>query len=247
MTMQGESFPAGSRDPQLLLAAMQRISQEQLGAALDRVLRRADDYLFDSSNSGGGTELTALRDLRRARAQIAQRFDQALVGGYRRLQDAPMGGSAVGASSLSLVSDEALEEQLATEQLVDNLTRVHAPGLELLEKRLAALTERPMLAASENPVGPKFLAEAMSNALGALDVSTNVRIVLYKFFERELSAALSGLYERLNSGLVAAGILPHIKPTKRAEPAPQPLHRSKAPGPMRVRPPWRMQWRPSSA
>jgi hypothetical protein len=230
MTMQGESFPAGSRDPQLLLAAMQRISQEQLGAALDRVLRRADDYLFDSSNSGGGTELTALRDLRRARAQIAQRFDQALVGGYRRLQDAPMGGKAVGVSSLSLVSDEALEEQLATEQLVDNLTRVHAPGLELLEKRLAALTERPMLAASENPVGPKFLAEAMSNALGALDVSTNVRIVVYKFFERELSAALSGLYERLNSGLVAAGILPHIKPTKRAEPAPQPLPPIEGPG-----------------
>ncbi|HEV8695976.1 MAG TPA: DUF1631 family protein [Lysobacter sp.] len=222
MTTQGESFPAGSRDPQLLLASMQRISQEQLGAALDRVLRRSDDYLFDSSNSGGGTELTALRDLRRARAQMAQRFDQALAAAFRRLADAPMAGKSMEASSLSLVSDEALEEQLATEQVVDSLTRFHAPSLELLEKRLAALTERPALMPRDNPVGPKFLAEAMGGALSALDVSTGVRIVLYKFFERELSTSLAPLYERLNAGLVGAGILPHIKPTKRAEPPPQP-------------------------
>lgn len=221
MTMQGETFPAGSRDPQLLVAAMQRISQEQLGGAVDRVLRRADDYLFDSSNNGGA-ELTALRDLRRARMQIAERFDQALVSGYRRLMDPPMTGKAVDAGALSLVADEALEEQLATEQLVDNLNRAHAPSLELLEKRMAALTERPIVTPADDPVSPKFLADAMSKALGASEVTTNVRIVLYKFFERELVAALTALYERLNSGLVAAGVLPLIKPTKRAEPPPQP-------------------------
>lgn len=221
MTTQGDPFPAGSRDPQLLLAAMQRISQEQLGLALERILRRADDYLFDSSNNGGGAELTALRDLRRARAQIAQRFDQSIAEAFRRLQEAPMNARAVDASSLSLVSDEALEEQLATEQVVDGLGRYHAPALELLEKRLAVLTERPVLGPRDNPVGPKFLAEALGHALTALDVSTSVRIVLYKFFERDLSASLAPLYDRLNSGLVAAGILPHIKPTKRAEPLPQ--------------------------
>src|SRR5688572_4748835 len=131
MTMQGDPFPAGSRDPQLLLAAMQRISQEQLGLALERILRRADDYLFDSSNNGGGAELTALRDLRRARAQIGQRFDQAIAEAFRRLQEAPMSARAIDAASLSLVSDDALEEQLATEQVIDGLGRYHAPALEL--------------------------------------------------------------------------------------------------------------------
>jgi hypothetical protein len=227
--MQGDSFPAESRDPQLLLAAMQRISQEQLGLALERILRRADDYLFDSSNNGAGTELTALRDLRRVRAQIAQRFDQALVGAFRKLQEAPMAMRAIDASSLSLVSDDALEEQLATEQVVDGLSRYHAPALELLDKRLAALTERPVLAARDNPVGPKFLAEGLGASLTALDVSTGVRIVLYKFFERELSTALAPLYDRLNSGLASAGVLPHIKPTKRAEPLPQPSQAVEAP------------------
>lgn len=222
MSIDGESFPAGSRDPQLLLSAMQRITQEQLGSALDRVLRRTDDYLFDASNSGaGGSELTALRDLRRARAQIQQRFDQALAAGFRRLQEAPMPGKTMDASSLSLVSDEALEEQLATEQVVVNLSKAFAPGLELLDKRLAALTERPVLHARDNPSGPKFIAESMSHAMTALEVSTNVRIVLYKFLERELATVLGSLYERLNAGLAAAGVLPMIKATKRAEPLPQ--------------------------
>ncbi|MFC5569148.1 DUF1631 family protein [Lysobacter yangpyeongensis] len=229
MTMQGDSFPAGSRDPQLLLAAMQRISQEQLGLALERILRRADDYLFDSSSNGAGAELTALRDLRRARGQIAQRFDQLLTGGFRKLQEAPMLARAVDAASLSLVTDEALEEQLATEQVVDGLGRYHAPALELLDKRLAALTERPVLMASDNPVGPKFLAESLGSALIALDVSTSVRIIIYKYFERDLSTALAPLYDRLNSGLAAAGILPHIKPTKRAEPLPHPNQPSEVP------------------
>jgi hypothetical protein len=220
MSIEGESFPAGSRDPQLLLAAMQRISQEQLGAALDRVLRRTDDYLFDASNSGGG-ELNALRDLRRARAQLQQRFEQSLATGFRRLQEAPMPGKTMDASSLSLVSDEALEEQLATEQVVDNLTKGFAPGLEVLEKRLAALTERPVLQARDNPSGPKHIAESMSNAMAALEVSGNIRIVVYKFLERELANVLGPLYERLNAGLAAAGVLPMIKPTKRAEPMPQ--------------------------
>jgi hypothetical protein len=220
MSNESESFPAGSRDPQLLLMAMQRISQEQLGSALDRVLRRTDDYLFDSSNSGGA-ELNSLRDLRRARAQLQQRFDQALLAGFRRLQEAPMPGKAMDASTLSLVSDEALEEQLATEQVVDSLTKAFAPGLELLEKRLAALTERPVLQARENPSGPKFIAESMSHALAALEVSTSVRIVIYKFLERELGSVLGPLYERLNAGLAAAGVLPMIKATKRAEPLPQ--------------------------
>ncbi|QSX77542.1 DUF1631 family protein [Agrilutibacter solisilvae] len=222
MSIDGESFPAGSRDPQLLLAAMQRITQEQLGAALERVLRRTDDYLFDSSNSGGGgAELTALRDLRRARAQIQQRFDQTVATGFRRLQEAPMAGRTMDASSLSLVSDEALEEQLATEQVVDSLSKAFAPGLELLDKRLAALTERPVLHAKDNPAGPKFISESMSGALSALEVSANVRIVLFKFLERELAPVLGPLYERLNAGLAGAGVLPMIKPTKRAEPLPQ--------------------------
>ena len=217
MTTPTEPPSLGVRDPGLLIGAMQRAAIEGLGKALETTLRQADDYLFDGTDH----ELTALRDLRRARTQIAQRFEQALINGFRRLS----GISPLGKSdniTLSLLADDALEEQLANEQMADNLTRLHAPALELIEKRLAVLVNRPEVTAEENPVGPVYLAEAMRTALHAVELSTSVRIILYKFLERELGPALTPLYERMNASMVGAGILPLLKSTKRVEAPPQP-------------------------
>jgi len=222
MTTPKESASLGVRDPGLLIAAMQRTAVDGLGKALETILRQADDYLFDHTQGGGGDhELTALRDLRRARGQIEQRFEQALINGFRRLSGALPSGKTDNIT-LSLLADDALEEQLANEQMADNLTRLHAPALEVIEKRLAVLVNRPEVTAEENPTGPVYLAEVMRTALHAVDLSTSVRIILYKFLERELGTALTSLYERMNASLVGAGILPHLKSTKRVEAPPQP-------------------------
>jgi hypothetical protein len=205
-----------ARDARLLLASLQKITMERLSAALEAVLRRADDYLFDNSGQGGEAgELTALRDLRRARAQIAQHFAHNLLAGFQRLQLGTM--PAPGTTELSLLSEDALEEQLATEQLVDSLARKHAAALELLDQRLAVVVERTILASDENPVAPAFLAAALHDALHTVELSTSLRIALYKFTERELSTALTAVYDRLNANLAEAGILPRLLPTVRSD------------------------------
>ena len=207
-----------ARDARLLLASLQKITMERLSAALEAVLRRADDYLFDNSGQGGEAgELTALRDLRRARAQIAQHFSHNLLAGFQRLQLGTM--PAPGTTELSLLSEDALEEQLATEQLVDSLARKHAAALELLDQRLAVVVERTILASDENPVAPAFLAAALHDALHTVELSTSLRIALYKFTERELSTALTAVYDRLNANLAEAGILPRLLPTVRSDTA----------------------------
>ncbi len=212
--------PHDGHDPGLLLGAMQRTAVSAMGKVLDAILRQADDYLFDHSLGSDGAELTALRDLRRARTQVSQRFELAMVNGFRRLTGALP--SDPGNLVLSLLADDALEEQLVNEQLSESLTRLHAPALELIEKRLAMLVQRAEVAADENPVGPMHLAEDMRYALHAVELSTSVRIVLYKFLERELGSALGPLYAQLNASMAGAGILPQLKPTKRVEAAPQP-------------------------
>jgi len=215
-TSLAESKTSDAPDARLLIAALQKIAMERLSAALDAVLRRADDYLFDNTGQGGEAgELTALRDLRRARAQIAQHFTHNLLAGFQRLQLGAMPAS--GTIELSLLSEDALEEQLATEQLVDSLARKHAAALELLDQRLAVVVERTILAADENPVAPAFLAVALHDALHTVELSTALRIALYKFTERELSTALTALYDRLNAYLAEAGVLPRLLPTVRPD------------------------------
>ena len=208
-------------DPSLLLGAMQRTAVAAMGKVLDAVLKNADDYLFDHSQGSDGAELTALRDLRRARAQVAQRFELAMVNGFRRLTGA-LPPTDANKLELSLLAEDALDEQLVNEQMSESLTRLHAPALDLIEKRLAVLVQRPEVAADENPVGPTHLAEGMRYALHAVELSTSVRIVLYKYLERELGPGLGALYAQLNASMAGAGILPHLQSSKRVEAPSQP-------------------------
>ena len=211
------------QDPALLLDALQKIALEKLKPALDATLGRVDDYLFQRSESGHDDfGLNALRDLRRARGQIGQRFEQGLIAGFRALRDPRAGASDPDRVMLALVSEDALEEQLANEQLADSLTRMHAPGLELLGKRIAHLTGRASLDAFENPLNPVYIAALLRRALEGVELDAGVRIVVFKFFERELAAALGHGYERSNTFLVSAGVLPQLRATVRAE-APKPV------------------------
>lgn len=232
MTISLQETPTlGARDPSLLLAGLQQISLEQLVPALDSALRRVDDYLFDRSSAGGeGAELTALRDLRRARSQVAQRFELALIEGFRRVSGATPTIKA-GAMELSLVDESALEQQLADEQMIDGLTRLHAGALKRLDARLASLLERPAITPADNPLSPASLASAMRSAISGTELSASVHIALFKFFERELGNALKNLYDRANERLAAAGVLPRLDPVVPiAPPAPAPQHPDVAEG-----------------
>ena len=196
-----------------LFAEMQKAGVERLGTALDAVMRQADDYLFDrSAQNAEGSELTALRDLRRARPQLRQTFEASLVSAFQRLRRGPMPADVV-KQELKLLSEDDLEEQLASEQLAENLFRRHTASLELLDQRIAMLAERTALAAGENPVGPVALGRAMREALAAVELPTSVRIALYKFAERELATALTPLYNWINARLAEAGILPRLLPS----------------------------------
>ena len=205
-----------------MLDALQKQTLERVLPALDRSLGRVDDYLFDRSQSGVDTlGLTALRDLRQVRAHLTQSFEQAMIAGFRSLRDPRAAAAGYAHSALTLLSEEGLEEQLANEQLAESLARMHAPSLELLGKRVAHITGRADLQAADNPMTPAFLASALRKAADASNLDAGVRIVLFKFFERELATALAHAYERSNTLLVAAGVLPQLRATAKAEALPQ--------------------------
>jgi hypothetical protein len=217
-----EFMEQGRPDPGPMLDALQKQTLERVLPALDRALGRVDDYLFDRSQSGIDTlGLTALRDLRQVRGQLTQGFEQAMVAGFRGLRDPRSTPTGFAHSALTLLSEDGLEEQLANEQLAESLARMHAPSLELLGKRVAHITGRGDLQAADNPLTPAFLAGALRKAADTSNLDAGVRIVLFKFFERELATALAHAYERSNTLLVAAGVLPQLRATAKAEAVPQ--------------------------
>ena len=213
--------PAQALETHPLFEEIRKSALERLGLAHEAVMRQTDDYLFDrSASAADGAELTALRDLRRARATLRQTFEQSLDAAFAELRREPDAALAV-KHVLNLLSEDALEEQLASEQMVDNLLRRHAASLELLDQRLAVVADRSVLTAGSNPIGPQALAKAMRESLASVDLSTALRIAMYKFMERELATALTPLYDRVNARLGEAGILPRLLPSApTVEPSP---------------------------
>ncbi|TCT23208.1 DUF1631 family protein [Thermomonas haemolytica] len=217
-----DSIPVSSAPNVALLDAVQKHLLDRVGPALDSALADVDDYLFDRSQSGEETlGMLALRDMRRARGEIVQKFRQALLDRFRQLRERQPVGLETASAGLSLLSEQALEEQLAIEQLAASVLRVHASAYEVAAKRLAVVAGRSEIPNRENPLGPAFLAEALGNAMGQLEMDDALRIVVFKYFERELAAALGEVYERCNALMVTAGVLPELRATSRAQ-APQP-------------------------
>ena len=203
-----------------LIDALQKHVLDRITPALDAALGDVDDYLFDLSQKGDEElGLTSLREMRRSRAQIVQGFRARVTARFTALahRRATPEGSALDAS-LSLLSDQDLEQQLAVEQLAASALRSHASAFEVASKRIAALVGDANMQRHEDPLDPVFLASVLGNAMVELSVSDDLRIIVFKFFERELDTALGELYERCNASMVGAGILPELRATAAVQP-----------------------------
>lgn len=212
-----EATTTGSQNSGRLLDALEKLAQAQLKPSLDSALGSVDDYLFDrSENSYDDKELTALRELRRERNKIGQRFEKGVHTAFKALREPH--AMPEHAEDLALVEEDALEELLAKEQLAESQSRLHAPALEVLGKRVAFMFGRETMEAADNPLNPHSIANRLLRAMEGIELASSVRIVLFKFFERELATTLTTMYERANALLSAAGILPYLQPEVRTQP-----------------------------
>ena len=213
-----------------LISAMRRRSTEHLQSVLARVFARADDWLFDLAKKDGAPTgspyLHAMRALRNSRAPIERGFREQLDKGFEQLDQrlAPKPPSAAdGNVELSLLEESELEEQLATNLTAEAIHRIHGNMLDELAGRLARMLGVAQLEAAQNPLSAHTLANAIGEAHRGVDVPADVRMVLFKYYERELIHDLRELLVDLNGRLAAAGFSPvNVAPKQPAKPAAQP-------------------------
>ena len=227
--------PAGSvnRD---LVGAMRRRSTEHLQAVLARVFARADDWLFDLAKKDGVPDgspyLHAMRALRSSRAPIERGFREHLDQGFENLgrqarkdpSDSPDDSPV-----LSLLEESELEQHLATNLIAEAITRIHGAQLDELAARLARMLGVVLVDPELNPLSAHGLASAIRSAHHGVDVPADVRMVLFKYYERELIHDLRELLTDINGRLAAAG----FHPASAQKPAPRPAQRAEmVPPPM---------------
>lgn len=211
-----------------LLLALRRRTTEHLQSVLARVFARADDWLFDLAKKDGVPDgspyLHAMRSLRTSREPIERGFRGHLdqrFGSLERRSDPVTGAPADASSELSLVPEDELEQQLATNLTAEAVMRIHGAMLDELAARLSRMVGVAAIDPTLNPVSAYSLAGYIRGAHDGVDVPADVRMVLFKYYERELIHDLRELLGDLNGRLAAAGFHPAAAPKAPPRAAPQ--------------------------
>jgi hypothetical protein len=182
-----------------MLAALQEQLLDSLLPALEHALGESSEGRFDH-------------------ARVVQRLRQALITGFRELPARQDAASVDPGLSLSLLSEDALETQLARDQVIDGAARANARSLELLGGRLAHALGRDEVHAPENPLAPAFIVQALEAALQEADRDTGHRIAALRSLERPLAGALAEAYQRCEA-MLASGQIPQKQARPSAAPA----------------------------
>lgn len=217
------------------LDALRTLGLPRLPALLGEVLAQADDALFEFAERAGSSVeqqqfFDAMRELRRERTRIEQRFADHLQLHFGRVAASAAGARA--RSALDLVDADSLEDQLACEQVSSAAEKRQRERLFQLGNRLrhgAGGSD-----ASPLPAWAAQIADAYRLALGPLALTLRVRLLLYKLFERRLVPAFGSLLDAFDQHLQQAGFalgrpaMPPAPPAAagRALPPVAPLHRA---------------------
>jgi hypothetical protein len=163
--MDNSSFTVQGRwvyqnDPQLF-ETLRRHSVEHLQSVVSRALGKADDWLFDQAQKegavAGAPQLEAMRALRISRAPLEKSYTLFIQRGFDALKRRIAPESA-GARILSLIEEDQLEAQLASEVVIEAITRAHGPSLDAIEQRFGVMVAAK-IDANQNPLSAQNLAE----------------------------------------------------------------------------------------
>ncbi|MCI0518586.1 MAG: DUF1631 domain-containing protein, partial [Woeseiaceae bacterium] len=199
-------------------------SRENIFARLAKVIHDALDHMSEELTTLAfkktrREEQQALLDavslVRTRRGEIEQNFRRAFTESFeRRLVDTgtPV-GERVTLAELSLVGDEAMDEQLTVDRLVRRAkTRLDPDEVLGMRARMAALVDREWFDEEQHPAAPEVVFEAIKRVLDELDSAPQVQSALLDAFEPHVSAHLNQIYKNINERLRSRQVLSRIRP-----------------------------------
>jgi hypothetical protein len=209
-------LPPRSRE---LLRDCQRHAGETLAAILADVLTQADDVLFQLANNADSSKrqnlyFDAMRELRLKRSEVEhgflEHFNEAFVSAAEPARPVARPALRSVGAELSLVGLDEVEETLAIGQFADSMKGRCSGELNALLQRMRVLLKASQLDDEGNPLGPRAVGNALRRACGVLSCEIEVKITLYKLFDRFGAYRLQQFYAEVNQRLIKGDVLPTL-------------------------------------
>jgi len=219
ISLRNSGLPARPRDA---LEALFAVASSTFEGYLQGALTEFEQHLFrladqSRSNEAQQRHLDAMRDVRRARADVAPRFLLRLEHALASI-DHPAApplfmhttSRAKMPDELSLMDQELFEEMLCLQEIATRAELRYSQLLYLLGQRFAVMAGRQAFDSDELPLGPHRLCECLRTAVACLDLGEEYRLQLYRLCERIFFANAQPLYVLFNEVLIQHRILPHL-------------------------------------
>ncbi len=214
-----------------------RIIRDQSVSGLEKyietMLDSVDDALFSraekaESNMVQTQYFDAMRELRIIRKDIESDFLAQFKSNFERgiprpsLQSGASLPGLDGNSDLGLIDKNDLEEDLAVSNMVNKIRSHCVQSLYALDKRIGFLIGDVDLERFENPVGPEAICNAFRQAADRIETGLEIRLVIFKLFDKHVGANIDALYRELNQQLIKMDVMPEIRTVVRKSASPHP-------------------------
>ncbi|MCP3866992.1 MAG: DUF1631 domain-containing protein [Gammaproteobacteria bacterium] len=195
--------------------ACRELMSQRLPGLMGSMFENLDDALYKLADKADTNQaqtgyFDAMREVRKQRKKIENGFAGRLVEGYDRFWKTGSFRAAEtskGGGGLSLMDKTDLEENLAFTTMASRGENRYYRDLYALEQRISQIFGGESLSSKTNPLAPAAICSAFNGATSEMVLDLQVKLVIYKQFERKVVDALGGFYNELNELLANAGIL----------------------------------------
>jgi len=193
----------------------------QLDLDLFKLSERAESNAYQMSL------LETLRLFRHGQDKLQAKFMRSLAAAYEEYWHKPEQADGetevMDANGLSLMEDEALEEILAINGMIEKGNLLYRLELYSLNQRFCALFGREEQT-WKLPFSPECLCRQFATVLDELGIDRKTRILIYKIFDQKILSKLGTVYQHLNAYLAASGVLATIshRPKEQKRPESKP-------------------------
>ena len=204
-----------------LLKLVRGIALKRVNGLVSTLFENVDDALFHlaeraESNAVQVQFFDGMREVRKKRQLVERLFQEQLAKIFNDFADGKLKAvrpevSPQGSAGLSLVDDVELEESLAISSMVAKAENRLSRTLYQVNQRLAVINGGAPVEDATNPIGPAPLCNAFRQSVREFDLNVQVKLIIYKLFDRFVMSGLEPLYEEVNAELIRAGVLPQIR------------------------------------
>ena len=203
-----------------LITDCRKLARERLPQSLSFVLNQVDDALFDLANTADNSNrqnlfFDAMRELRLKRSEFEASFLESFDTNFEDSMDLNQAkrreqSAFDSPGELSLIAADDVEQALAVTNFADSIRSRFREELFALDRRIGVLLRAPELEDDDNPLGPHAIGDALRHACETLESDIEIKLTLFKLFDKFASQAINQLYHDLNEHLVKADVLPTI-------------------------------------